>query len=1437
MNTQNIANLLELVTDYKRSQSKPIIHLNDYSLSIGEFEFLNKSRTTNKNAITIDLEDHTAFITIPRIHNIKELKLPQKFRKYLSDDLQEETSVEKLKQDLFLKEQMLQKAGLYQEYIAWSAEVAEYLPIKKEFDSYSEFYNQFYLAHTQIYEDDLQLYFGIGNIIGLHESQAYHHPLFSYPMAIQLDSSGLIRLSIDIERQIFNRHLLDNANSSLSYIFTEIRKMIEGTEIEPLDNHSYTPLLETLVSHLGANSQVIRPNENNYLNLLSELQKQENFNILTNWAIYVGKRDDHFFFSDIEKTIESLSSSQELTTALTSMFVADNTKSLDVLHGFSHLETDYSKVYSAKPLLFPLPYNIEQEKIVKNLLAYGKCVVQGPPGTGKTHAITNVVAHFLANKKTILFTSKGEDAIRALEEKLPSFIKKYSLIIKNLSSQDEIREQTENFAKNVLTVLDENKRHPDIYKVVLNKLEPEMAIHQKRMTQINHKMNSRLAAEQRTVVFQGEEYSIAQAFEWVESHPVPDLDYSVQLSDSDLEGLKVVAESDFFNNTNVLAELDYNDFFQGIENHSFFNLTPDYLESFQHILTQYQTLSVQPFIKEAKTLALNKEWVGSVTELQQILTDNNIFYNEDIFLKFYHRFNGDSNKVFSQLVTDLNKIVIESQSFLGKNFDIPSLDLLKGIYKKDFEALKEGKKLGGLFDSFIKKKQIEFFSQITINTKQIYSQEGWLLLDKYINTKDKLKEKVSSWNSLAHLFGFDSIKGLNIEDEVSEILKKVKLFYTIQKMLKEVLAESFINTDNPLSDFKCVETNLQNVFTLYKLQIQMNDMDTFVHSEGKKIINKGQKEQYFLWLSSYQFDNLTTLLSEITNRESRIREGIPFYQNIYHTLENQSKTLQSFLKTLMSKGLTIESDILLEQIKKNVLTKFLSSVATEDFSLLLVEKRDLENRLHDIVEAIVENNIQQNLVEAFSNHKYLTSLQAIQTLLRKIGKGTGKKAKTYLKNLSIELNNIRDKTPLMAMPHDQVPFYFLGASSIFDLVVIDEASQSELVHLNILNKGKNILIVGDDKQVSPEVVFNHDTFESIKKKYLQDLPSSLSAIIAEDCSLYDIANTTMISQQVKMREHFRCHPAIIEFSNKMYYEGEIRCMRQADNSIPLIDVLIKTGQRDGKRNFGEAKYIIEEIKALTETPDFFKTIGVVSLLGDEQANYIRDQLINTLGAQIMQKHQITIGTSKKMQGKERDIVFLSLVVSPENNSPATRISDNQRFNVAASRAKETMYLVRSVEISDLSSKDTNRIALISHFNNPFPLKSKSVQDLRELCESPFEREFYDFLVARNYKVVPQVEHGGYRLDLVVYGANSKLAIECDGDTYHNEFNFLDDMKRQSILERCGWIFWRSLYSQFAMNKEKVFTSLIAALEKNQVYPQTEVVNDKVCYTRKIVIEK
>jgi very-short-patch-repair endonuclease len=333
-----------------------------------------------------------------------------------------------------------------------------------------------------------------------------------------------------------------------------------------------------------------------------------------------------------------------------------------------------------------------------------------------------------------------------------------------------------------------------------------------------------------------------------------------------------------------------------------------------------------------------------------------------------------------------------------------------------------------------------------------------------------------------------------------------------------------------------------------------------------------------------------------------------------------------------------------------------------------------------------------------------------------------------------------------------------------------------------------------------------------------------AAEMTPEKSLYDLAARVFAADQVMLREHFRCVPPIISYSNHTFYQDQILPLRipRASERIepPLVDIYVEGGFRDAHdRNPYEAQAIADEISAILSDDRFaHRTIGVVSLLGGEQAKHIDSVVTQKCDAAELRRRKFLCGDARAFQGSERHIMFLSMVADPRNCKALSGNMFDQRFNVAASRAQDRMYLVRSVASSNLSDKDV-RTSLLSHFHKPMVLNTEDTTKLIELCESGFERDVYTELTRRGYRVIPQVKTGAYRIDMVVEGAGDvRLAIECDGDEYHGADKWAHDMNRQRILERAGWVFWRCFASTWTLRRDEVLYELCERLNMMGIEP-------------------
>lgn len=433
---------------------------------------------------------------------------------------------------------------------------------------------------------------------------------------------------------------------------------------------------------------------------------------------------------------------------------------------------------------------------------------------------------------------------------------------------------------------------------------------------------------------------------------------------------------------------------------------------------------------------------------------------------------------------------------------------------------------------------------------------------------------------------------------------------------------------------------------------------------------------------------------------------------------------------------------------------------------------------------------------------------AYTQIIKKLGKtGRVKHAAALHRDAREAMNQCISAVPVWIMPLIKVAESFDPQTTSFDVVVIDEASQCDVMAFIAVYLGKKLVIVGDDEQVSPLAIGQKlDIVHKLMDQFLQDIPAKV--LYDGTASIYDIAKRNS-GKAIGLREHFRSVPEIIQFSNRLSYNGNILPLRESsstDLKPPVVPFRIHNGYCEGKINSVEAKQIASLVAACTKIPKYRdKSIGIISLYGDEQTSEIQKYLREYISEDVYERHEILCGSPYHFQGDERDVIFLSIVYSSPENPPLSMMGEGyqglykKRFNVATSRARDQMWVVYSLDPSqDLKPGDLRR-QLIEYSLDPTSWEI-TIEDLEKQTESPFECEILQDLVRSGFDVTPQWKVGAYRIDMVAQSNGRKVAIECDGERYHTPETLTEDINRQNILERLGWTFIRIRGSEFYSNK-------------------------------------
>jgi len=418
------------------------------------------------------------------------------------------------------------------------------------------------------------------------------------------------------------------------------------------------------------------------------------------------------------------------------------------------------------------------------------------------------------------------------------------------------------------------------------------------------------------------------------------------------------------------------------------------------------------------------------------------------------------------------------------------------------------------------------------------------------------------------------------------------------------------------------------------------------------------------------------------------------------------------------------------------------------------------------------------------------------------------------------LDQVKTDTLLASFPCWASTTYHLSQilpvqPGMFDLVIFDEASQCDLASaIPALYRANRALIVGDPKQL------NHVVFLGKQAEYSSfaknNVPPDIQANYRFSTnSLFDVAeNLVPQANYFMLDEHFRSDPHIIGFSNKMFYEDQIRIMTHkpkmglAEQETAIQLDYVKGKRTEGAANPIEIEAIFKHVKQLiAQSPsDKPTTIGILSPFRD-QVNAITKALPNYLSLTELERHKIVVGTAHSLQGDEKDVVILSLSLDPKFHHGTLNFLEKPNvFNVSITRAKKKLIAVSSVTPDDLPNGLLKEFLLHS-------ARSTVSEIPQGIFDSKFEEQVAQALERSGMKVWPQYEAAGFSIDLVAGDGKNWVAVECDGPTHFDmkdRQNFYD-VWRQGILERAGWRFVRISHRDWERDSDAQIAKVAQAL--------------------------
>ena len=1366
---------------------------------------------------------------------------------------------------------------------SWQKWAGEERPRRETIRIYENFFSLHQAIQSEGIEHPVEIVWGVGLALLKLEEQTIEQPLIEALIEIELNEhSGAILVrprEVPVQIGLKPFHAVNNPGADIVQggareFFSRLER--EDKDFSPFVRETFESVLRLAALRLQE-SAVYHPDDVTDKTDRTIPAASSNLRVTDTWAVYARRRSDNFIVADMERLKRAVRETDVADIpAATQRFVSelsDQKVYRPTLINFgnsfgSSSGSRQSRVgaYGSNPvyeeedltstdeLYFPKEFNDAQVAIIRRLEKSEGVVVQGPPGTGKTHTIANVICHYLATGRRVLVTSKGEPALEVLRDHLPPEIRDLSISL--LTSEREGLRQLETAVRMLAnTVSHMNPR--TLEREIFDKATHIKQLREK-IVQIETKLSEwarkQLSPVDRSILGDLGVLTPAELAKhvvenqerhaWFPDRLGPKPRFEPRFTDADIAAVrkarKVLRADLEYERHSLPSPNDFPDAATVAAIHEDF-VSADRLQ--QRALQENTPLisfSIERALERAiETLEVLKETI----EHRQAIAAKPWF--DALFKRWYRSgFRSQGTELFDSLIEDLASLTERRREFLKRPVVLPDFGSYQAAIEEAIRRAAQGRRTFGLLP--FGKSGVRFlFEQITIGGQKPGSQDDWQYVASYLCYRADVASLIARWNGTAEEFDLPVFGDKDVDAaprafaEISRLIERALLVVNtlgpkVRQELTELFphglkVESIILDETVAAEAKrALELNL-SLHRLSAIHSQLDGIRSRLNSCSGDIV---ERVRCFLTeeigtpqvRASEVIDHWTSLITEL-QRITSLRPHLATVARIAElVVESGAPQWAKALATVpVSEGDDpwtpsdwFESWLWARQ------AAYLHQIDGRNHLKELAEGRlqldgNLKRALADLVKLRTHLFLKVNMSERIEG-----ALNQFMALIRMIGRGTGKRGPRIRRDARRAMEDCYAAVPCWIMPTWRVSESLPATLGAFDLVIVDEASQSGIEALPALIRGKKLMVVGDDKQVSPTASFIEERqILRLRHNFLEGQPHA--SMMLPGSSLYDLANVIFPGRRVMLQEHFRCVEPIIRFSFQFYTEPIIplRIPKPSERlDPPLIDVYLPHGSRNKQKiNHAEAVAIVAEIEQLVNDPSYKgRSIGIVSLIGGEQAQYIQKLLIERIGAERFVEHRIACGDPATFQGKERDLMFVSMVASPGQAVAQVASIFQQRFNVALSRARDRMYLFRSVEEKDLKPEDL-KAKVIAHFREPMRRVDRKAEDLIDLCESDFERKVFRYLIERGYRVTPQVSVGPFRIDLVVEGANDRrLAIELDGDHVHGPERWAEDLARQRVLERVGWRFWRCWYSSFTLDPEGCIQELIKMLQARSIEP-------------------
>ncbi len=1300
-----------------------------------------------------------------------------------------------------------------------------------------QLYQQLYDLRLRLARDNAthELVWGHGVLSWLTVDQAVRHPLVITRVSIELDAdSGVLTVMPDGLPELETAPLDDLGLAAMEEL-TALRDRVRASPPDPWDGEGLAELYAQAVAPLGLDA-VVQSGDH-------VPPPGERAVLVDTWALFVRPRPAMFprFYAELR---EVLAERDVLPDAFAT--IVDDGAVTDPAEdrGCASASVSVSVSASAQPvgvvaellgerLLLPLASNEEQERIAVQLRHARGVTVQGPPGTGKSHTIANLVSHLVAHGQRVLVTAHDEQALAVLREKIPAELRDLSVAVLGGSSASltQLHASVQLIMEAVAGV------DVGAERTALAGLIRQLDAARVEQRQLERRLLDLLADEGAEFTLPDGRAKAAQVADWLAGHEqdlgrIPDPlreDQTVPLTVAELDELTRLAASLAGDAEAARRDLPEP---ARLPSPAEFAQRLRELDELRDDLADLEARGVGLAGVDQLGPAALAELVAAVRTAARRVDSQDEPWLESVRARIARseslaalwREQTDALDAASVEIIDLRR-----QTF-GRDVELPAGDhRVQSQFLDDLGArFAAGRGLPRLGAKELR----AFHGAVRVDGLDLRTSTDVDVVRAKLHERVRTAAVRRQSQDLADQVGAPPLPGDSAEflallaERVSQLRDALR-WETVDGPALTVRLRTLLATfparptSADLTEAASVLDAVETRERERRLTASLDDVFGYLGT-GRRgpaashlwdaLHDAGQRRDIAGWAAARdEAARLAGLRPALLRRDTlaaQLATGAPLWA-------------AAIIESAGAPQVCGEAvDVARLWCWRQAQTWLTALHGRGDARVLQRRLDEGGDRVGTLVVEIAARSARLAMKVNLREEQRRALMGWLQSLAR-IGRGTGKFARRWEAEARAQMPTALGAVPVWIMPiHRVLQSFDPRRTDLFDVVIVDESSQCDVLSLGVLALGRKVVVVGDDRQISPAAVGveRRRVFGLIEAH----LPGfAQRSLLDLEASLYDTA-TRVFPDVVLLREHFRCVPDIIEFSNR-FYDGRILPVREErDRGIgaSVRPVLVPTGVRTsgqyGDTNEPEAAALVEGLIACCRDPAYDGlTFGVVTLLGAGQGRLIEQRLLERLGSDDFERRRLRVGDAYNFQGDERDVIFLS-VVADDARYAAVKRHDQQRINVAASRARDQLWIFHSVDPAILHPDDVRGQLLVYAYGLRDPRQQAT--SLEEKCESDFERRVLRELLARGYRVRPQYQVGRFRIDLVVEGAHGRLAVECDGDQFHGPDQWEADLRRQRVLERQGWTFWRVRGSAFYRHPQSALASLWTTLDDLGIRP-------------------